>query len=109
MTQGFRTTSLVQEMETQQMSTRSGKSYGPLHPGMMKVIEGIVDRVQVALGPQGPKDLQKIRRLLRRLKGMMHLSRGSEYWGIVLPEMLARLLDKLIEVDEFWAPSVVRD
>jgi hypothetical protein len=105
-------TSLPQEMEPQQMSTRSGKSYGPLHPGVLQVIEGIVDKVQVALGPtdpQGPKDLEKIRRLLRRLKGMLHLSRESEYWNIVLPAMLSRFTDRLFEVDEFWAPAIVRD
>jgi hypothetical protein len=109
---GFRMTSLSLEMDPQSLETRSGKVYRPLHLGILETIEGIVDRLQVALGPSdqlGPRDLELVRRLMRRLTGMLHLSRESEYWTIVLPELLAKILDTLFEIDEFWAPSVVRD
>jgi hypothetical protein len=99
-------------MEEQPMWTRSGRSYGPLKLEKIQEIEEIVDQVQTALGPsdpQGPKDLEKTRRLLRRLKNMLHLTRASDYWNIVLPSMLTRLRERLWEIDEFWAPSVVRN
>jgi hypothetical protein len=99
-------------MEEQSMTTRSGKSYGPLKLEMLREIEEVVDKVHAALGPSGPqgsRELEKTRRLLRRLKGMLHLSRESDYWNIVLPAMLTRLTNRLWEIDEFWAPSVVRN
>jgi hypothetical protein len=68
--------------------------------------------MQTALGPsdpQGPKDLEKTRRLLRRLGDLLHLSRASDYWNIVLPAMLKRLRERLWEIDEFWSASVSRD
>jgi hypothetical protein len=99
-------------MEEQPWKTRSGKSYGPLKPEMIQEIAEIIDQVQTALGPsdpQGPKDLEKTRRLLRRLGNMLHLSRESEYWNIVLPAMLKRLRERLWEIDEFWSATVNRN
>jgi hypothetical protein len=40
---------------------------------------------------------------------MLHLSRESEYWNIVLPAMLKRLREKLWEIDEFWSATVNRN
>jgi hypothetical protein len=98
-------------MDGHSMTTPSGKSYGQLNLETLREIEEIADRVQTALGPsdpQGPKDLEKTRRLVRRLKNMLHLSRESSYWNIVLPAMMSRLAGRLWEIDEFWAPQVTR-
>jgi hypothetical protein len=99
-------------MEDQPWKTRSGKSYGPLKPEKIQEIAEIIDQVQTALGPsdpQGSKDLEKTRRLLRRLGNMLHLSRESEYWNIVLPAMSKRLRERLWEIDEFWSATVNRN
>jgi hypothetical protein len=40
---------------------------------------------------------------------MLHLSRESEYWNIVLQAMLKRLRGRLWEIDEFWSATVNRN
>jgi hypothetical protein len=95
-----------------QMQTRSGRIYGPAHPVWIGKTLEILDNLRMTIGePKDlePKSLGKTRRLYGRAKDLCEMTCQDDYWFVVLPIFLKRLTEHLTEIEEFWAPVIVRE
>jgi hypothetical protein len=96
------------------METRSGRVYGPAHPVWIGKTLEILDNLRTAIGISDPKTsdtklLGRIRLLHGRVKDMYEMATEDDYWFVTLPIILRKLVDHLAEVEEFWAPAIIRE
>jgi hypothetical protein len=96
------------------METGSGRIHGSTRPEWIRKIQEILGNLQMAIGildPEVPDTLLlgAIRLLHGRLKDMCTMAAEDHYWFLVLPLFLKMLVEHLAELEEFWAPAIIRE